>query len=64
MLREIKKEKITVKVFKCDGDSKKLYDLVSNLTGTKADNPLPEHNDSEQLANEFADFFMKKIRKI
>ena len=64
MLHEIKKEKITAKVFKCDRDSKKLYDLVSNLTGTKADNPLPEHNDSEQLANEFADFFMEKIRKI
>ena len=64
MLYEIKKEKITVKVLKCDRDSKKLYDLVSNLTGTKVVNPLPEHNDSEQLANEFADFFMEKIRKI
>ena len=64
MLHEIKKEKITAKVLECDRDSKKLYDLVSNLTGTKADNPLPEHNDSEQLANEFADFFMEKIRKI
>ena len=64
MLREIKKEKITAKVLKCDRESKELHDLVSNLTGTKVDNPLPEHNDSEQLANEFADFFMEKIRKI
>ena len=53
-----------MKVLECDRDSKKLYDLVSNLPGTKAVNPLPEHNDSEQLANEFADFFMEKIRKI
>ena len=60
MLREIKKEKITAKVLECDRDSKKLYDLVSNLTGIKADNPLPEHNDSEQLANEFADFLWKR----
>ena len=40
MLCEIKKEKITAKVLKCDRDLKKLYDLVSNLTGTKAVNPL------------------------
>ena len=64
MLCEIKKEKITAKVLKCDRDLKKLYNLVSNITGTNADNPLPEHNDSEQLADEFADFFMEKIRKI
>ena len=46
MLYEIKKEKITAKVLERDRDSKKLYDLVSNLTGTKVVNPLPEHNDS------------------
>ena len=64
MLCEIKKEKINTKVLECDKNSKKLYDLVSNLTGTKVVNPLPEPNDSEQLANEFADFFMEKIKKI
>ena len=64
MLREIKKEKITAKVLECDRNSKKLYDLVSNLTATKVINPLPEHNDSKQLANEFADFFMEKKKKI
>ena len=64
MLCEIKKEKITAKVLECYRNSKKLYYLVSNLTGTKVVNPLPEHNDSEQVANEFADFFMEKIRKI
>ena len=57
---EIKKEKITAKVLKCDRNSKKLYNLVSDLTGTKVVNPLPEHNDSEQLANEFADFLWKR----
>ena len=63
MLCEIKKEKITAKVLECDRDSKKLYDLVSNLTGTKADNPLPEHNDSEQLANDFVDIFYGKDKE-
>ena len=28
------------------------------------DNPLLEHTDDEQLANEFADFFMGKIKTI
>ena len=30
----------------------------------KADNPLPEHENEENLANEFADYFIGKIEKI
>ena len=37
---------------------------MSYLTGTKVDNPMPEHTDEDQLANEFADFFMGKIKTI
>ena len=45
-------------------DAKKLYSLMSYLTGTKVDNPMPEHTDEEQVADEFADFFMEKIKTI
>ena len=30
----------------------------------KADNPLPKHKNEENLANEFADYFIGKIEKI
>ena len=30
----------------------------------KADNPLPKHENEENLANEFADYFIGKIEKI
>ena len=43
---------------------KKLYRLVNCLIGRKADNPLPEYTDPEAVANEFADYFMDKIKKI
>ena len=37
---------------------------MSYLTGTKVDNPMPKHTDEDQLADEFADFFMGKIKTI
>lgn len=46
------------------GDSKKLYQLVWELTGTKTDNPLPDDVADLKLAEDFADFFMNKIDKI
>ena len=41
-----------------------LYKHVHHLTNMKADNPLPKHDNEENLANEFADYFMGKIEKI
>ena len=40
------------------------YNLVSDMIGTKVENPIPKHNSNIELANEFANFFMDKIRKI
>ena len=40
------------------------YELVNCLTGRKADNPFPDYTDPEVIANEFADYFMGKIKKI
>ena len=48
----------------CRGDTKKLYKLVYNLMGTSQENLLPDNDNPEELANEFADFFMDKISKI
>ena len=58
------RHKLCEKVADCNQDSKKLYSLVCYHTGTKVDNPLTEHTDDEQLADEFADFFIGKIKTI
>ena len=38
--------------------------MVNTLKGTSLDNPLPNHTNNKDLAEEFADFFMDKIQKI
>ena len=64
MLRDVKTQTICEKMADCNRDAKKLYSLMSYLTGTKVDNPMPEHIDKEHLANKFADFFMGNIKTI
>ena len=43
---------------------KKLYNLAALLMGTVKDNPLPDHTDKEELANQFASYFITKIHNI
>ena len=64
MLRDVKTQTICEKVADYNQDAKKLYSLMSYLTGTKVDNPMPKHTDEDQLVGEFADFFMGKIKTI
>ena len=45
-------------------NSKELFRTCNKLLGKKVDIPLPEHEDSAQLATEFNDFFISKIDKI
>ena len=46
------------------GNSKKLYQLITNLTGQNKSNPLPTSTSDEDLADEFATYFLKKICNI
>ena len=64
LLTATKTETLNNKVLECKQDTKKLYKLVHHLTSMKADNSLPKHDNEENLANEFADYFMGKIKKI
>ena len=42
-----------------------MYRLVNNLTGKSTENPLQNFtNNEEELANNFADYFMDTIHKI
>ena len=64
MLREARRAKIAEKVNECDNDVNKLYNLVNHLMGRNLDSPFPDTESNEMLANEFADFFMEKIKRI
>ena len=42
-------------------DTKKLFDLVNNLTSNKSSNKMPKGQSDGMLAKEFATFFLEKI---
>ena len=64
LLKKSKDVCIREKVTQCCGDSKAMYNLVSNMLCKKADNPMPDCDGSTPLADTFADFFLEKIEKI
>ena len=64
MLKKARENKIAEKINECSNDSKKLYTLVNNLTCRKTVTPFPDSENDVILANEFANYFMEKIRVI
>ena len=61
MLKEAKKNTISEKISACNRDTKQLYKLVSELTSSVKENPLPIGKSNRELAEEFTDFFLSKI---
>ena len=64
MLKEAWKTTWAEKIKDCGTDAKKLYTLINNLTNNNKENPLPESQSDEGLANQFAQYFMSKIKSI
>ena len=64
LLKDAKKMSIKEKVQDCKGDSKKLFQLVSKLTSATKQKSLPEYSNPTELVNDFANFFINKIKKI
>ena len=56
--------KSSAKIIECGNDTKKLYNLVNNITGRVKENPMPPDKSVSSLAEEFSDFFITKILKI
>ena len=52
------------KVSGCSQDTKKLYSIVNGLIGRTVENPMPESESDEQLAEDFTDYLLEKIKKI
>ena len=64
MLLDARTESLREKINECNKDTKKLYSLINNLINSKTDNPMPDAESDEALANMFADYFVEKISKI
>ena len=64
LLNRTKINAISTRVSEWKTDTKKLYNLIRYLTRTSTSNPLPPSSSDEEMANEFADYFMNKIQSI
>ena len=64
VLYSAKRDVISSKVMDCGKDTQKLYALVNNLLGTRKENSLPSTDSPDELAENFANFFFKKVEKI
>ena len=64
ILKEAKKNSISEKIDACNRNTKWLFKLVSELTSSVKDNPLPKGKSKKELAGEFVDFFLSKIQHI
>ena len=53
-----------MKIKECGNNSKRVYQLVHNLTGIVPTNPLLKSRDEEELLSRFTDFFYNKIVQI
>jgi hypothetical protein len=64
MLNEQKTKVVSENIQNLKGDTKGLFAAIYSLVGKSSDNPLPTSNSDQELANEFASFFLKKITDI
>ena len=64
MLKEAKEAFILADILSHRQDIKYLYNVDTNLSGVRKENPMPPAESDQHLAEEFADFFIEKINKI
>ena len=64
MLRKGKLESWQKKISECGNNAKKLYNLVTSITGSEKESPIPPSTLDQDLAEEFASYFIARIEKI
>ena len=64
MLLESKWINISDKVNQCNRDMRQLFRLVTEITSSAKDNPLPDGKSNQELADQFAEYFINKIQII
>ena len=62
MFKDAKTKAVSNLIMECDRDIKKLYQVIYNMTGKHSINSLPDSDSEEELANNFAYFFINKIK--
>ncbi|XP_064639772.1 uncharacterized protein LOC135495242 [Lineus longissimus] len=63
-LNKARRDYYTKRVQGCEGDSRKLFRLVHTLCQEKQVDTLPPHDDKTVLANNFGEFFVRKVKLI
>ena len=63
MIQSVCTQVLSDKVSGCGQDTKKLYSVVNGLIGRTVVNPMPESESDKQLAEDFVDYFMEKIKR-
>ena len=64
MLKDAKISSVSNLIIECGRDVKKLYQVIYNMTGKCSINPLSNSDSDKKLADNFANFFIDKIRDI
>ena len=64
MLDYNKRHYLVTKINEAIKDSKQLFRALNSILGNKNENPLSTGTTNNQLAEDFADFFLNKINKI
>ena len=64
LLRKSKRKYYTDLIGECGGNTRKLFQVVRSLSNKPDGNPLPPHDDPRKLADDFGEFFYRKIELI
>ena len=63
-LDKSKTKHISNEILEIGNDSKKLFATINKLTGNIKENLMPSNFTNQELANQFANFYIEKIEKI
>ena len=62
-LHYFEQQSLSKRILYCKNNAKELFLLVNKLMGSLAQNPLPPNKTDQELAEDFAGFFLSKIEK-
>ena len=64
LIKKAKEEYFVKRIEECQGDQKKLFQIVDKLLGRNKTSPLPHFTDKQIMARIFNEFFVNKISDI
>ena len=64
MIKFYKRHSIFTKIKDNHNNPRQLYKIISSLIGQDNTNPLPDAQSNQELAEQFAEFFLQKIETI